>query len=151
MSVMKWEYFWVFSVCLWSIFATRGTVSSKIFRTFLSSSMITMSGLRLVMVMVVANVADITDMFNCQYKVTASLGYYWEKTIVAFIWDVMAFRISTKRSPMQIVHETIFIFDVPCGQPKSSNFCEENTSKSHLNCIYREEVAPSSGAFLDKI
>ena len=99
----------------------------------------------------VVNVADITDMSSCQFKETASLGYHWGETIVALIWDVPAFRISTKRSPMQIVHETIFIFDVPCGQPKSSNFCEENTSKSHLNCIYREEVAPSSGAFLDKI
>ena len=95
----------------------------------------------------VANVPDITDMSNCQFKETVSLGLYWGKTIVAFICDVPAFRISTRHSPIQIVHESIFIFDVPCGQPKSSNFCWDRVYPqfSHFDHLFK------SGAFPDKI
>ena len=92
----------------------------------------------------VANVDDITDITSCQFKEEKKT---WGKTILVFILDVPALRISTSRSPMQIVYETIFIFDVPCGQPKSSNFCWDwvYPQFSHFDHLFK------SGAFPDKI
>ena len=48
MSVIRCEYFCVFSVFRWSMFIVTGRVSSQMCKIFLSLSKMTMSGLRLV-------------------------------------------------------------------------------------------------------
>ena len=38
-----------------------------------------------------------------------------------FSGGVLALKPKTRRNSMQILHETILVFDVPCGNPKSSS------------------------------